>query len=148
MKKYRKIHILGLFAIVFLSGFVIASDIITRRITTSGTIYIKTLGLEAYWDINCTNVASNLDWGTLEPGDVQLITIYLKNSGNSAMILSLVAENFVPFISSNYLNVTWNREVSGLAIGQVLQADITLNVSKSITGINNFSFDIVLSGEG
>jgi hypothetical protein len=44
--------------------------------------------------------------------------------------------------------VTWNVEGSILDVNATVAAIITLSVSAEITGVSDFSFDIVITGGG
>ena len=108
--------------------------------------YIKTVNVGAYWNSACTNATSTIDWGTLSPGDVAHVSFYLRNEGNWPMRLSLTTQGWNPAGAAPYMSVTWNREGYTLADGNVVQATLTLNVSSSITGVEFFSFETVITG--
>jgi hypothetical protein len=81
----------------------------------------------------------------LDPGNTATATIYVKNEGNVAVTLTISAGNWNPVAASNYLTLTWNRDGYRLAVGSAIQAVLSLNVSSSISGITNFSFDITIT---
>jgi hypothetical protein len=63
-----------------------------------------------------------------------------------ALRSNLTVQNWVPTGSSSYIGLVWNRENQTVAVGSVVTAVLTLSVSPSITGITDFSFDIVITG--
>ncbi len=122
--------------------------LLTTQKTISGTGSIKGVGLGVYWDPDCTNATSSLDFGLLEPNSSKSFTLYLENEGNSALTMNMTAENWNPANVTNYMTLTWNREGEQISPDEVIEFVITLSVSEDITGISSFSFDIVISGTG
>ena len=146
--KYKKN--LGLISVVILavaSGLVV-SGLLTVSKTLSSTGTVKAINVEVYWDSSCTQVVNSIDWGIPGLGDTVSQTVYVKNDGNAPMNVILSASGWSPVGADTYLGVSWDREGASIAAGEVLQAVITMDVSSSITGITNFSFDIVIEGTG
>ena len=133
---------LALVSVVFVSGLLTTS----RTLSSSGTV--EGIGVEVYWDSGCTQAASSVDWGYAEPGDVVTRTVYVKNSGNTPMTLSMTYSDWDPVEAGDYLSLSWNREGATLDDGEVVQAVLTLTVSDQITGITTYSFNIVIEGTG
>ena len=113
-----------------------------------GTGSIKGLGLGIYWDQQCQNPTSSIDFGVLEPGSQKDYTLYLRNEGNTDLTLNMAAENWDPTEAANYLSLTWNREGLEVSPDQVISFVITLSVSSNIQEISSFSLDITISGTG
>ena len=138
-----------LLVVALISVATVASvGIVQRRIRSEGTVYVKVLGVEVYWDPECTSVVTEIDWGVLEPSDAVSKTIYVKNTGNTAVTLSMTTENWTPAEACNHITMTWDAEGSTLKTGANMPVNITLNVSSSIKGISDFSLDIVITGGG
>jgi len=139
-------------AIYALVASVLAVSAVTALLTTQKTILgtgsIKGVGLGVYWDLQCTNATSSLDFGQLEPGSSKNFTLYLKNEGNSALTLNITSENWNPASAADYITLTWNREGQQVSPDEVIGFVITLSVSENITGISSFSLDIIISGTG
>ena len=146
MKRKQSVLLASLIAISTLTGLAIGVNFVQRTIHSTGTVFIPTLGLDAYWEQECNNPVSSIDWGTLEPGDQNTSTIYLKNTGNLPLALSMITQNWTPTNATTYIIVTWNRENATISVDQVLQADITIEVLTSVIGISDFSLDIVITG--
>jgi hypothetical protein len=106
------------------------------------------INVEVYWDNAGTQNITSIDWGIPAPGDIVNITVYVKNSGNNAMNISLSTLSWTPAGAATYLTVTWDQEGTVVAAGGTVQAIITLDVSSGITGISDFSFNIVIEGTG
>jgi len=134
--------------VLALASSLVVSGLLTVSKTLTSTGSVKAINVEVFWDLACTQVVSSIDWGTPEPGDSVSRTVYVKNSGSAPMNVSLSASGWVPVGAGNYLTMSWDREGATVAAGEVVQAVLTLDVSVSITGITDFSFDIVIEGTG
>jgi len=128
--------------IVLASGFTQSSV----RIVGRGTV--KAVGVGVFWDSNCTNPVSFIDWGMVEPGSMNNVTVYVRNDGNVAASISLATENWNPSNASAYLTLSWNYDGRQLNPLDVIQVTLTLAVSSSVQGIASFSFDIIISVSG
>jgi uncharacterized repeat protein (TIGR01451 family) len=144
----NKIGILGIVSVLTVLTGIAVSGVLqsSRTISSSGTI--KAIGVEVYWDQGGTNPVTSVDWGNPEPGDTLTRTIYVENTGNSQMTLSLVVSNWSPTGAADYITVTWDRDDYQLGAGDMVEAILTLQVSPDINGIENFSFDMVIEGTG
>ena len=131
-------------AIVGMIVTAVGALVATRTISNVGSV--KAMGVGVYWDSSCTNPVSSINWGELQPGIVKNVTIYVKNEGNVKMKLSMTASNWSPAQASSYITLSWNRENYVLNPGSAISAVLTLSVSPSISGITNFSFDVIISG--
>ena len=141
---------LGL-AILGITVLVIATTVSTLGLLSNGkTVHsrgaIKTVNVGAYWNSGCTNATTDIDWGILSPGTVSNVSFYVRNEGNLLLKLGLSTQNWNPTSASSYITLSWNREGRTLAAGNITLATLTLNISKSISAISSFSFDIVISG--
>jgi cytochrome c oxidase assembly protein Cox11 len=109
---------------------------------------IKTVGVGAYWDRNCTQKASEIDWGTLEPGQNESVAVYVRNESSVHISLSLSTGNWTPSNASVFISLTWSWEGQFRKQGDVAKVTLVLMVSKEIKGVGAFSFDIVIAGSG
>ena len=138
-----------LLAVALISVATVASvGIVQRRIRSEGTVYVKVLGVEVYWDPECTTIVTEIVWGVLKPSDAVSKTIYVKNTGNAAVTLSMATENWAPADAGTFIAVTWDAEGSTLKAGVSIPVNVTLSVSAGIKGISDFSLDIVITGGG
>jgi len=146
MHKSQALAIYSLVASVLAVSAVMA--LLTTQKTIQGTGSIKAIGLGVYWDLQCTNATSSLDFGQLEPGSSKNFNLYLKNEGNSALTLNMTSENWDPANATDYMTLIWNREGQQISPDEVIEFVITLSVSENVQGINSFSLDIIISGTG
>jgi hypothetical protein len=118
----------------------------SRTISNSGSV--KGIGVGVYWDSACTNRTSSISWGVLEPNSDKTVTVYVKNEGNSVATLSKATQNWNPSTASSSMTLNWNYSGQTLSVNQVLQIKLTLAISSTISGITNFSFDILITATG
>ncbi|MBS7640082.1 hypothetical protein KEJ12_00310 [Candidatus Bathyarchaeota archaeon] len=75
------------------------------------------------------------------------LEIFIKNTGNVPITLSLSTEGWDPSNAGSYITLTWDY-ISGTKVqpGSVLKVTLKLTVSSSVQGITSFSFNIVITG--
>ncbi len=97
-----------------------------------------------YEDKNYSIPVTYLDWGTLEPSTAQNITLSIRNEGNHAATIYLIAENWNPPDADNYLDLGWNYD--GTALNPMESVEVTLipSVSRETQNISDFSFDVII----
>jgi len=119
---------------------------VSDRVTSRGTI--KAIGVNVYSDSGCTIKMSSIDWGILEPGANKSVTCYIRNEGNSALTLSLSTATWSPSNASQFIALTWDYGGKSVGPSEVLKVTFKLAVSATISGITDFSFDIIITGTG
>lgn len=117
-----------------------------QRIQSTGNV--KSLGIAVYKDRDCTYNLTDINWELVEAGKNYTRTIWIKNTGNTRVILNMTTESWDPPKAKNHITLTWNRERSILSAGQSINATLTLTVLASVvqTDIVRFSFTIVITG--
>lgn len=118
----------------------------SRVISNCGRIHV--VGLEVYWDSECTKPCYTIDWGWLYPGDSAKTTVYAKIIGNTPVTLSISVGNWTPPEAGNFIAVTWDYNGRIVNPNDVLPITFILSVSYDITGIETFEFDIVITATG
>lgn len=138
-----------LILLVITSLVLYASNVIMGQLTSVTLIgsqgTVKVSGVGVYWDSNCTQVASSVEWGTVEPGSAKNVTMHIRNEGNEPTSLFLIASNWVPSNASDYMELKWDYDGRTLEVGEIVQVTLILTVFPSIEGIADFSFDIIIS---
>jgi hypothetical protein len=127
---------------------VLASGLTQSSVRIVGRGTVKAVSVGVFWDSNCTSPVSFIDWGIVEPGSINNVTVYVRNEGNVAANISLATENWNPSSASDYLALSWNYDGRQLNPLEVIQTTLTLSVSSSVQGIESFSFDIIISVSG
>jgi hypothetical protein len=117
-----------------------------KRLSATGTV--KRVNCEVYWDSALTNIVTEMPWGVVEPGKEYNRTVYIKNLSNVQANLTLGTENWNPTVASNYITLYWDYKNQTLAVNQAIKVTFTLAISPSITGIENFSFTVVIICSG
>jgi hypothetical protein len=112
----------------------------SRIIHNHANIYY--VGVEVYWDSECTQKCTAIDWGNLYPGDTNSKTLYIKNVENTPCTLTMTTSNWNPPEAANHITLTWNYNGETLNPNTVLPITFTLHVSPEISGIYSFEFDI------
>ena len=129
-------------------GAVAVTGLLTASRTMSSSGTVKSINVEVFWDSGLTDVVSEIDWGIIEPGVSVTETIYITNTGNAAVTLNMTYYGWVPAEAGNYITLSWDREGVTVNPDAVVSAVLTLSVSESISGIEGFSFNIVIEGTG
>jgi len=112
---------------------------------TTNVSAVEVNGVGVYWDSRCSNRVFSIEWGTLNPGSVKNVAVYIRNEVGEPMYLILSETNWNPSKASQYLNLRWNYPGQRMNPGEKLQITLTLSVSRSIEGISSFSFNIVIT---
>ena len=133
------IAIAGLLTIAA-SGVLVSS----QTIPNSGVITSANIGL--YSDSSGTQSISSISWGTVTPGNIITRTLYVKNTGNIPLTLSMTKTNWIPTSANGPITLLWDRDSTLLNVNQVVAATLTLSVSSSTNGITTFSFNIIITG--
>ena len=102
--------------------------------------------IDIFSDSACTQPLSSVTWGEIEAGRSVNRIIYIRNSGDEGVTLSLLTDNWSPSGVDNYLQLSWNYNGNTLTSGVVLEVTLTLAVSSSTIGVDSFSFDIIITG--
>lgn len=127
-------------SVVLTSGILFGS----RTIDNAGNV--NSIGVGVYWEQECTNEVTIVDWGYIEPGSTQNATIYIRNEGNTPMTLNMTTENWNPVTAPTYIILVWNREGAQVNANSTLETILTLTVSSSITEISTFNFNMTITG--
>jgi hypothetical protein len=143
--KFRRLWlVVVVLAILLPTSFVFASLQYQATISTHGNI--MAVGVQFYSDSAGVSATSQINWGTLAPGQTVNATLYMKSTSNVPVTVSMAVGNFNPASGSGYLACTWNYSGATLSSGQMIPVVFTLQVASTITGIAAFSFDISVIG--
>jgi len=126
---------------------VILGSIISSR-TVAYADSIRGVGVEIYWDQGCTNRTLSLDWGIIKPDTNSTLTVYVRNEGDSAVSLLMETSKWKPSVSLDYMTLIWTYSGTILNADEVVPIDLILNVSPTVSGITDFSFDIIIITTG
>lgn len=127
-------------------GSVVTYAIVSRSVTVASVGVVLTVNVGVYNDPECTQNLTSIDWGSVPAGSSVARTIYLKNTGNTPITLGMTLTGWSPSGAQQYIDVTWDRQNVVLAADESCTATLTLSISQDITGITNFSVNIVITG--
>lgn len=136
---------------VTVAAMAVASVVLTYGLlfgskTISNQGNVNAIGVGVYWEDTCVNEVLTIDWGLIEPGASENVTVYILNEGTVPMTLNMTTGNWDPAAASTDIALSWTREGSSVNAQSVLQAVLTLSVSSSISDVSSFSFDITITG--
>jgi hypothetical protein len=142
----QRISLGALLAIAAAGVIASALGALMASYTFNNTVTVKAAGVSVYWYSNGTSPVTTINWGNIAPGTSATKTIYIRNNGTVAVVLSMTTELWNPSTAQNYITLNWNCTSYVLNAGSVVGAVLTLNVSSNISGITEFTFNIVISG--
>jgi len=102
---------------------------------------VTTIGIGMYWDNNCIEPVVSVDWGNVEPGLGENISVFVRNEGNVNVTLSLATSNWNPPEAAGLVTLTWNYSGEILEESHVIPVTISLCVSPAIEEISVLTFD-------
>jgi len=102
--------------------------------------------IDVYEDSGCSTVLTSVDWGEIEAGGSSSVVIYVKNNGDSSVVLTLSSENWSPDEAKDYISLYWDYDGSSISRGSEVEVALTLDVDDGCPELNSFSFDIVITG--
>ena len=138
---------LAIISLATVSGLAV-SGLLTVSKTMSSSGSIKAINVEVYWDFEGTQTVNVVDWGLPGPGDTVNRSMFVKNSGNAPMNLSLTTASWTPAEAESYLFPSWDEEGFSIEADEVVMVTLTLEVSEDVTGITDFSFTFIIEGSG
>jgi len=147
----NRVHRKAVFATMFIILVVIFGTIIVNSgssRTVANAYSMRGVGVGIYWDQGCTNRTLSLDWERIEAGSDNTLAVYIKNEGDSAVSLWLATSNWIPSVASAYMTLIWNYSGRILSPDEAIPVELILNVAPTVSGITNFSFDIVITATG
>jgi hypothetical protein len=130
----------GLFLTVMSAG--VLSD--SQTVYSAGSI--SSVGVGVFIDSTCTINCTSISWGSLAPGSSASRTVYVKNTGNLPVSLSMATSGWNPYSASAYLTQSWDRTSYSLGAGASVSASLTLTASSSAGVLSSFAYNIVITG--
>jgi len=119
---------------------------VQRAIPSTGLVVAVNVGV--YSDAACTLNLTSIDWGNVYPGGSVSRTIYVKNTRNAPITLSMTTASWNPAGAAGQITVAWDKENAVLNAGQSTSATLTLSVSQNVSGVTSFSMNIIVAGSG
>jgi hypothetical protein len=142
---HKTTYILVMILIAVLLAFVEFTLLLPRSEFLIASAVETTDQIGVYWDANCENRVTSVDWGTLFPGQTQEFEIYVRNECNESLVLDLLAENWLPTVVEKDISLSWDYAGCPICENRVKKVNLALSVSPKITTETSFSFDIKIN---
>lgn len=140
----REKNILGS-SIAIICAVVLLAALLSYSLTIHSSGTVTAVGLGIYWNAAATQNVTSLPWGNVWPGSVYSVTVFAKNIRNSNVTLSMNTSNWSPSTATKYLAFSWNYTNGHVMLpGQIIPVAFQLAIASNMTGIVNFSFDIIV----
>jgi archaellum component FlaG (FlaF/FlaG flagellin family) len=133
---------------VLLASTVAVNALTSLSVHLDNVVSIKAFGVSVYWDSECNQTASSINWGVTDSGAVKNLTVYIRNEGNAPITLSLFTDNWNPASAANYISLSWSYSGQTVSPNQVLAVTLSLSISSSIKEITSSSFTTTISAIG
>ena len=134
-------------AVSFAAGLFVGA-VMERSRRISNQAAIKAVGVGVFRDPALTVPLTEINWGILEPREEKNHTAYIRNESNVPITLVLTTENWSPQNASSFIAFTWDYDGQLLEVDRFVEVTFTLTVDPAISGIDTFTFDIVIVGTG
>ena len=109
---------------------------------------IVAFNLEVYKDLNPAVPLTEINWGPCDPGTTVSYTAYIKSIKGTPTVLTLTTDSWNPLNASDYLTLTWNYDNSTLKPNEIREVTFYLTIDPDISGIQHFSFNLVVAEAG
>ena len=99
-----------------------------------------------YWDSDCTEEVTSIDWGVLTPGSSKEANIFVRNEEvTPSCILLIQAEDWDPPEVAEFITLSWNSDVEVIDLNKTARVTLILRVESVATSLG-FNFNIIISG--
>jgi hypothetical protein len=89
---------------------------------------------------------SAVEWGDIEAGATSNVQIYVKNIGDTSVVINLMTENWSSPIASDNMNLYWDHDGSPIQSGEARGVLLSLSVDPDCPELTSFGFDVVITG--
>jgi len=103
------------------------------------------IDIEFYEDRACTKKVYVLDWSVMKVDKEFNKTLYIKNSGETPVILNMNISDYIPHDIKDLMSLSWDIEGLFLLVGESTPATFSLIINKFIRGINEIDYNITIS---
>ena len=136
----RKIVALILVASLLITSFMALQSVF--RIPNASGVTVLSPNIGIYWDAKATLPVSTINWGNVSIGSEKDTTVYVKNLGLNALILSMNTSAWNPSTVYLKMYLCWDYNLKQVQPGGIVKVTLRLFVTPRVTGVKNFSFNI------
>jgi len=148
-KELRLVAVVVFSAVIgALAGSLVTYGLLSGAVRVPSRAQVKSVGVDAFKDADCTLQLTMIDWGFLEQGQTKNYSAYLKSTSNVAITVSMITEDWNPLNATSLIGCIWDAESRQISADEVIAVNFTLTVNQSTTGLKSFSFTIVITGSG
>jgi hypothetical protein len=119
---------------------------VSQEVSFDGTITTLNVGL--FLDQDSTQNCTSLSWGGVYAGESVSKTIYVKNTGDLPLTLSMSITDWNPKSANGPLSMTWNRENYVLDPEEVIDVALILTISENVEQLSTFGYNMLIIGTG
>jgi hypothetical protein len=105
-----------------------------------------TIKINLFSDPECQVPLSSIQWGEIEVGGLSTASLFVQNSGDVDVFISLYSENWNPNELVNFMNLYWDYDMSPLKSGEIRPITLNLEINLDCPSIEDFGFDIIIVG--
>ncbi len=108
---------------------------------------VETFYVGAYWDSECAQPVTSIEWGELTPGSTSQVNIFLRNEELSRSCFAFMnTEEWNPPEAAYYLSLDWDYNSENIGLGETVLVTLFLKVDRYVHGITDFNFNIIIFG--
>jgi hypothetical protein len=115
-----------------------------KNLSCTGAITVINLGV--FSDAACAFPILRVDWGNVLPGSINPQIIYVLNTGNIPMVLSMTYGDWSPPEAAQVISLLWNASGIVLQPRENVAARLNLQVSPNTGLLQNFTFTMTITG--
>ncbi len=112
------------------------------RIPNVSGVSILSSSIGVYWDAGGKSNVATINWGNVSVGSEKDVTVYVKNLGPSALVLSMNTSAWIPSTVYPKMYLCWNYSGQHVGSGSVVKVTLRLFVTPGVSGVSSFSFNI------
>ena len=131
-------------AVGLVLGYILSNFYSARGYGVHGQI--TAINVSIYKDSLTLQQLTEIDWGTLDPGEANTTTFYIKSTSNTPITLTYEISDWQPPAAQTYLTLSWDYAGTIIQPSAIQQVKMTLHVSSAVTGIQAFAFNIAIIG--
>jgi hypothetical protein len=148
MIKRRTLNVIDevLIFITIMAGVHLIYGGLTPVTSISNTGVIASANLQIYWENQCVNAVTSVNWGYIEIGKDTNVTVFVKNTGTVPLTLSLMTSNWNPMDLGTYCTLAWDYSGDKIETNSVMPVILILKVSPDTQEVTNFQFQITITG--
>ncbi|HVP92555.1 MAG TPA: dockerin type I domain-containing protein [Acidobacteriota bacterium] len=112
------------------------------NIQNVSAVSVSSPSLGVYWDVKATSPISAINWGNVTIGLEKDVTVFVKNLGQSALILSFTTSAWNPSTVYPNMYLCWNYNLQQVQPGSIVKVILKLFATPRVNSVKSFSFNL------